>query len=157
VILEPGRSISGNAGILLTRTSYVKQSGDKQFVIVDAAMTDLIRPALYNAYHFIWPTSPGKDYIPAHRGSDQKTSGLIKVDIVGPVCESADFLAQERLLPPVKRGDLLAVFTAGAFSFAMASHYNSRPNAAEVLVEGKNFRTIRRRETYEDLIAAENV
>lgn len=157
VILEPGRSISGNAGILLTRTTYIKQGGDKQFVIIDGAMTDLIRPALYDAYHFIWPVNPGKKYIPAHRGPDQKVSGLVKVDIVGPVCEAADFLAKDRQLPPVKRGDLIAVFTAGAFSFVMASHYNSRPNAAEILVEGENFRTIRRRESYDDLIAAENV
>ncbi|MHC4441061.1 MAG: diaminopimelate decarboxylase [Planctomycetota bacterium] len=157
VILEPGRSISGNAGILLIRATYIKQGGDKQFVIIDGAMTDLIRPALYDAYHFIWPVRPGKNHIPAHRGADQKASGLIKVDVVGPVCESTDFLAQERLLPPVKRGDLLAVFTAGAFGFVMASHYNSRPNAAEVLVDGENFSTIRRRESYEDLMASENV
>ncbi|UCD30239.1 MAG: diaminopimelate decarboxylase, partial [Planctomycetota bacterium] len=157
VILEPGRSISANAGILLTRTSYVKSSGDKQFIIVDGAMTELIRPALYDAYHFVWPVAPGIGFIPTERRRDLTFPGTIEVDIVGPVCETADFLAKDRPLPPIKRGDLIAIFTAGAYGFAMASHYNSRPNAAEVLVEGTTFRTIRRRETYDDLIAAEEV
>ncbi len=155
VILEPGRSISANAGILLARVLYVKQGGDKQFVIVDAAMTDLIRPALYDANHFVWPVRPGMDHVPAQRRHDLRMPGCRMVDVVGPVCESGDFLARERYLPPVQRGDLLAVFTAGAYGFVMASHYNSRPNAAEVLVDGSNYRIIRRRESYEDLIEAE--
>jgi len=157
VILEPGRSITANAGILLTRTIYLKGSGDKQFVIVDGAMTDLIRPVLYDAYHFIWPVRPGAGFTPSRRRRDAAPAGTVRVDIVGPVCETSDFLGRDRQLPPVSRGDLLAVFTAGAYGFVMASHYNSRPNAAEVLVEGSTFRTIRRRETYADLIAPEEV
>lgn len=155
VILEPGRSIAANAGILLARTLYVKRGGDKHFVIVDGSMTELIRPALYDAYHFIWPANPGPGFVPSQRWRGLNFPGTSEVDIVGPVCESGDFLGKGRLLPPVKRGDLIAVFTAGAYGFAMASHYNSRPNAAEVLVEGGEFRTIRRRETYKDVIAAE--
>lgn len=157
IILEPGRSIAANAGILLTRTVFVKQSGDKQFVIVDGAMTDLIRPALYDAYHFVWPARPGPQLSPARRSKDLILPGTRKVDVVGPVCETGDFLAKDRDLPPVKRGDLIAVFTAGAYGFVMASHYNSRPNAAEVLVDGDTFRVIRRRETYEDLVAPEEL
>lgn len=156
VIIEPGRSIAANAGILLTQTTYVKQGGDKQFVIVDGAMTDLIRPALYDAFHFAWPVAPGTGLVPSERRKDLKLPGTTPVDIVGPVCETGDFLAKDRSLPPVKRGDLIAVFSAGAYGFVMASHYNSRPNAAEVLVEGRNARLIRRRETYADLIQTEN-
>jgi diaminopimelate decarboxylase len=155
LILEPGRSISANAGMLLARTVYVKRGGDKEFVIVDGSMTELIRPALYDAYHFIWPVNPGPGFVPSQRWRGLTFPGTSEVDIVGPVCESGDFLGKSRLLPPVKRGDLMAVFTAGAYGFAMASHYNSRPNAAEVLVDGGKFTTIRRRETYADLIAAE--
>ena len=155
VILEPGRSIAANAGILLTRVVFVKQGGDKRFVIVDAAMTDLIRPALYDAFHFAWPVQCGEAFVPPQRGADLKLPGLVEVDIVGPVCETSDFLAKERYLPPVARGDLIAIFTAGAFGFVMASHYNSRPNAAEVLVDGDKVQTIRRRETYADLVAPE--
>ena len=155
VRLEPGRLISANAGVLLARTIYVKQGREHRFVICDAAMTDLIRPALYSAYHFIWPVEPGGDFIPPHRGSDLRLPGLLKVDVVGPVCESGDFLAKDRWLPPVKRGDLLAVFSAGAYGAVMSSQYNSRPRAAEVLVENGSVRPIRRRETYDDLVAAE--
>ncbi len=155
LILEPGRSIAANGAILLTRTVHVKQGGDKQFVIVDGSMTELIRPALYDAYHFVWPAAPGPAAVPPDRGRRTRLPDTRKVDVVGPVCESADYLARERHLPPVRRGDLLAVFTAGAYGFVMASHYNSRPNAAEVLVDGSDFRVIRRRETYRDLVAAE--
>lgn len=154
-VIEPGRSISANAGILLARTTFVKQGPDKQFVIVDGSMTDLIRPALYDAFHFAWPVQPGAAFVPPARKADLNLPGSVEVDIVGPVCESADFLAKGRHLPPIKRGDLVAVFTAGAYGFVMASHYNSRPNAAEVLVDGESFKVIRRRETYDDLIAAE--
>ncbi|MBP7936647.1 MAG: diaminopimelate decarboxylase [Phycisphaerae bacterium] len=154
-VIEPGRSISANAGILLVRTTFVKPGPDKQFVIVDGSMTELIRPALYDAFHFAWPAQPGSAFVPPVRQADLNLPGSVEVDIVGPVCESADFLAKARYLPPIKRGDLIAVFTAGAYGFVMASHYNSRPNAAEVLVDGDSFRTIRRRETYDDLIAAE--
>jgi diaminopimelate decarboxylase len=155
IILEPGRSIAANAGILVTRTLFIKRSGDRQFAIVDGAMSDLIRPALYDAYHFVWPVVPGPQYSLAERRRNVHMPDTVKVDVVGPICETSDFLAKDRDLPPVKRGDLLAVFTAGAYGFTMASHYNSRPNAAEVMVDGSNFRVIRRRETYDDLIAAE--
>jgi diaminopimelate decarboxylase len=155
VIVEPGRSIAANAGILVVRTQYVKQGGDRQFLIVDGAMTDLIRPALYDAFHFAWPVVCGKDFQPPGRKADLHLPGCAEVDIVGPVCETSDFLAKGRFLPPVQRGDLIAVFTAGAYGFVMASHYNSRPNAAEVLVDGANCEVIRRRETYADLVAAE--
>jgi diaminopimelate decarboxylase len=155
VLLEPGRSIAANAGVLLARVIYRKASGDKTFVIVDAAMNDLIRPALYGAYHFAWPVSPGKGFVPAVRWADQDLPGLERVDVVGPVCESGDFLARDRLLPPVRRGDLIAIFSAGAYGFSMSSQYNSRPRAAEVLIAGKAARLIRRRETYDDLVAAE--
>jgi len=155
VILEPGRSISANAGILVTRVLYNKKGGEKNFVIVDAAMSDLIRPALYEAFHFIWPAQPQKGYELENRSDTVDLSGLKKVDVVGGICESSDFLAKDRMLPPLKRGDLLAVFTAGAYGFAMSSQYNARPRAAEVMVEGGRFRVIRRRESYEDLIALE--
>jgi len=155
IILEPGRSISGNSGILLTSVLYIKQGGERNFVIVDAAMTDLIRPALYQAEHFIWPTTlrPGQAQPP--RKLDYLPTGGIKVDVVGGVCESSDFLARDRVLPPVARGEMLAIFTAGAYGFVMSSQYNSRPRAAEVLVMGDTWRIIRKRETYADLISHE--
>ena len=155
IILEPGRSIAGNAGILVTRVVYLKKSGDRDFLIVDAGMNDLIRPALYEAYHFIWPAKPAKGSLPASRGEGVSMPGLVPMDVVGPVCESGDFLAKDRMLPPMQRGDLVAVFTAGAYGFVMTSHYNSRPNPPEVLVAGDSYRVIRRRETYDDLLAAE--
>lgn len=155
VIIEPGRSISANAGILVTEVQYIKQGGDKQFVIVDGAMTDLIRPAFYDAFHFAWPVQPGTELTPPQRQKELDLPGTQVVDVVGPVCESSDYLARQRKMPPMQRGDLLAVFSAGAYGFVMASHYNSRPNAAEVLVQGDSFRVIRRREDYTDLIRAE--
>ncbi|WP_428937101.1 diaminopimelate decarboxylase [Fontivita pretiosa] len=157
IALEPGRYISGNAGILLTRVQYRKTGGEKRFVIVDAGMNDLIRPVLYESFHFIWPARPQAADVPAKRDRDMKPVDGEVVDVVGPVCESGDFLARDRLLPRTKRGDLLAVFTAGAYGFAMSSNYNNRPRAAEVLVDGDSFRIIRRRETYEDLLALERV
>lgn len=159
VLMEPGRSISANAGVLLGRVLYRKASGEKHFLITDASMTELIRPALYEAFHFVWPVTPcaaaGAPLPPPSRTKDLNLPGTTLVDVVGPVCESADFLAKDRRLPPVARGDLLCVFTAGAYGFVMSSQYNSRPRAAEVLVEGSTARLIRRRETYEDLVAAE--
>ncbi len=155
IIMEPGRTIAANAGILVTRVLYRKKSGDRDFLIVDAGMNDLIRPALYDAYHFVWPVKPPPGFIPTARGESVNMSGLLPMDVVGPVCESGDFLAKERFLPPSERGDLLAIFSAGAYGFVMASHYNSRPNPPEVLVEGDRFRVIRRRETYADLLASE--
>lgn len=157
VIMEPGRSIAANAGILLTRVLYLKQSGDRDFLIVDGGMNDLLRPALYEAYHFAWPVAPRAGFVPKNRATAADLPGLRLMDIVGPVCESGDFLAKDRMLPPMERGDLVAVYSAGAYGMVMASHYNSRPNPPEVLVDGDSFRVIRRRETYDDLMAAERL
>ena len=143
LILEPGRSMVGNAGLLLTRVLYNKETGDRRFMVVDAAMNDLIRPSLYDAYHEVLPVRES-------RGRPQLT-----VDVVGPICESGDFLAKDRALPQLDEGDLLAVMSAGAYGFAMASNYNARPRAAEVLVDGSRYSIVRRRESYEDLIAGE--
>ena len=155
LILEPGKSISANAGILITRVLYIKQGGRKKFVVVDAGMNDLIRPPLYNAFHFIWPERVTDEFVPSRRDKELKLKGTEAVDIVGPICESGDFFAKDRALPPVQRGDLLSIFTAGAYGFTMSSNYNARRRAAEVLVEGSDFRIIRKRESYEDLIALE--
>ncbi len=156
-IMEPGRSIAANAGILVTRVLYQKRSGDRTFVIVDAGMTDLLRPALYDAWHFLWPVRPACDLVPAARGEAAGGDGLIPVTVVGPVCETTDCFARDRLLPPMQPGDLLAVFTAGAYGMSMASQYNTRPRPPEVLVEGDRYRVIRRRETYDDLVACERL
>jgi diaminopimelate decarboxylase len=142
VMIEPGRSIVGQAGVLLTRVLYRKKNGEKEFVIVDAAMNDLIRPALYRSHHEI---------IPLRRNP----TGSIRADVVGPVCETGDFLARDRELANVFPGDLMAVCTAGAYGFTLASNYNARPRPAEVLVEGNATRVIRTRETYADLIRGE--
>jgi diaminopimelate decarboxylase len=148
ILLEPGRSLVGNAGVLLTRVLYRKATDGRRFVVVDAAMNDLIRPALYNAYHEILPlVEPRPEAEPAE---------LEVADVVGPVCESGDFLAKERPLPPVEPGALLAVLSAGAYGFAMASNYNARLRPAEVLVHGDRFQVVRRRESYEDLVAGES-
>ena len=143
ITIEPGRSIVGNAGALLTKVLYLKQSPSKRFVIIDAAMNDLIRPALYKAHHTIRPL--------------KTTGGSIVADVVGPVCETGDFLARDRELPDVQPGDLLAVESAGAYGFVQASNYNSRPRPTEVLVEGDTWRVIRTRETWEDLIRGEEL
>ena len=143
-MVEPGRSIVGPAGMLLTRVLYRKRNGSKEFVVVDAAMNDLIRPSLYRAHHEIIPV--------------RKTSlPPITADVVGPVCETGDFLARDRELAGVMPGDFMAVCTAGAYGFVQSSNYNSRARAPEVLVEGKGYRVIRQRETYEDLIRGESV
>jgi diaminopimelate decarboxylase len=144
VMVEPGRSIAGPAGVLLTRVLYRKRNGAKEFVIVDAAMNDLIRPALYHAHHEIIPVR--KNSLPP-----------VTVDVVGPVCETGDFLARDREMANAMPGDFLAVCTAGAYGFVQSSNYNSRPRGPEVLVEGSGYRVIRRRETYEDLVRGETV
>jgi diaminopimelate decarboxylase len=155
LILEPGRFIVGNAGVLVSRVVYTKESGGRHFVIQDAAMNDLIRPTLYDAFHRIWPVRP-TDGVPAPPDDyEADIPGTQKTDVVGPVCESGDFLAKDRRLPPMHRGDLLATFSAGAYGMAMSSNYNGRPRAAEVLVEGSSHRLIRRRETYADLVRPE--
>jgi diaminopimelate decarboxylase len=140
LVVEPGRSIVGDACVLLARVLYVKEQAGKRFVIVDAAMTELIRPALYGAYHAIVPVQEPDASAPRE-----------PADVVGPVCESGDFLALDRALPPLRRGDLIAIRGAGAYGAAMASHYNSRPFAPEVLVEDGRAVLIRRREPLESL------
>jgi diaminopimelate decarboxylase len=157
IALEPGRYIVGNAGILLTRVLYRKQGGEKKFVIVDAAMNDLLRPTLYESYHFVWPTKPDAANIIAQRNSEAVPVNGEIVDVVGPVCESGDYLAKDRPLPVTRRGDLISIFTAGAYGFAMSSQYNNRPRVPEILVDGATVKLIRRRETLEDLVAAERV
>jgi diaminopimelate decarboxylase len=142
LIVEPGRSIVGNAGILVTKVLYLKAGKEKDFVIVDAGMNDLVRPSFYGAYHHVQPLEKRK----------RKT---ILADVVGPICESGDFLAKEREMPAVAQGERLAVMSAGAYGFSMSSNYNSRPRAAEVMVNGKEFALIRRRETYRDLVRGE--
>lgn len=144
VILEPGRSIVGNAGILLAKALYLKKGQDKEFVIVDAGMNDLMRPSLYDAYHHIQPVVKNK-------------RGVIAADIVGPICESGDFLAKGREITAIKKGELLAVMSAGAYGFSMSSNYNSRPRVAEVMVKGRKHALIRSRETMKDLLRGETV
>ncbi len=145
LLLEPGRSIIGPAGILLTSVLYRKENDSKHFLVVDAAMNDLIRPALYGAYHEIVPVMQTK----------QSSAKNETIDVVGPVCESGDFFARDRELPRVEEGDLLAILDAGAYGMALASNYNSRPRPAEILVRGKSAKIIRRRENVRDLYAAE--
>ena len=146
LVLEPGRMIVGNAGVLVTRVIYVKEGTDKTFTIVDAAMNDLIRPTLYDAYHDIWPVEEAKS-----------ATAPVQQDIVGPVCETGDFLAEDRALPPFEAGDLMAVMTAGAYGAVMSSTYNSRLLVPEVLVAGDNFAVVRRRSTHDELITADHI
>jgi diaminopimelate decarboxylase len=143
LLLEPGRAIAGNAGVLLTRVEYLKHTAHRNFAIVDAAMNDLQRPALYGAWHDILPVAP-------------RTGDAEVYDIVGPVCETGDFLAKERLLS-LAEGDLLAVRSAGAYGFTMSSNYNTRPRAAEIMVDGDQAHVIRERETFEDLVRGEHL
>jgi diaminopimelate decarboxylase len=142
LIVEPGRALVGEAGVLLARVLYVKRNPAKRFIVVDAGMSDLLRPALYGSQHEVVPVRRRAG--PAHRA-----------DVVGPICETADFLAQDRELPELAGGDLVAILTAGAYGYSLASNYNSRPRPAEVLVDGRTARPIRRRETVEDLLATE--
>ena len=146
IVLEPGRMIVGNAGVLVTKVIYVKEGTDKTFMIVDAAMNDLIRPTLYEAYHDIWPVTEAR--------SDMSP---IQQDIVGPVCEAGDFLAKDRTLPPAAAGDLIAVMTAGAYGAVMSSTYNSRLLVPEVLVDGNKYAVVRPRPSYDDLIGADHI
>jgi len=142
LILEPGRVIIGNAGILVTRVLYTKSTANKRFIIVDAGMNDLIRPALYDSFHAVQPVK-------------MTHSEMFTADLVGPICETGDFLAKGRKMPPFKPGDLVAIMSAGAYGFSMTSNYNSRPRPAEAMVKGKLFSIIRSREAYEDLISGE--
>jgi len=136
--------IVGNAGILVTKALYTKATGVKNFVVVDAGMNDLIRPSLYDSYHRI-------------QSIVRRDGGEIEADIVGPICESGDYLARKRKMPAFQSGDLIAVMSAGAYGFTMSSNYNSRPRVAEVLVEGDRFHVIRERETYADLVRGERI
>jgi diaminopimelate decarboxylase len=147
VLVEPGRFLVGNAGILVTRVRYIKKSGDKKFAIVDAGMNDLIRPALYRSYHEIVPVE--------QKVESERNRKIEKIDIVGPVCESGDFFAVDREMPEVREGDLLAIMSAGAYGFVMASNYNSRPLPAEALVRGDKVALIRKRQTWDDLVRGE--
>ena len=146
ILVEPGRFLIGNAGVLLTRVRYLKQTGSKTFAIVDAGMNDLIRPALYQSYHEI---------VPVQQPKTERERKVSKIDIVGPVCESGDFFALGREMPEVHEGDLLAIMSAGAYGFMMASNYNSRPLPAEALVRGDKFALIRKRQTWNDLVRGE--
>ncbi len=144
LILEPGRFISGNSGIMVTKVLFRKKIGRKNFIIVDSGMNDFIRPSLYEAYHTIAPVTKPRRRLKKAR-----------YDIVGPICESGDFLAKGRALPALKQGDLLAVMGAGAYGYTMSSNYNSRPRASEVMVDGKRFFVVKKRETYKDLVKGE--
>jgi len=145
LVLEPGRVIVGNAGLLLARVLYVKDAPGRRFLVLDGAMNDLLRPSLYGAFHDIWPVVRPK--------SDDRAT----VDVVGPICESGDTFATQRALPPVRAGDLLAIMSAGAYGYAMASNYNSRPRAPEVLVDRQRWSIIRARENYDALTAGESL
>jgi diaminopimelate decarboxylase len=142
LVVEPGRALVAEAGILLARVVHVKSTGTKLFVIADAAMNDLIRPSLYGAYHEVRPVI-----------CDSRQQVI--ADLVGPVCETGDFLARARLLPKVQAGDLLAIFTAGAYGYVLSSNYNARPRPAEVLVDGRRWHVARKRETWRDLVRGE--
>jgi diaminopimelate decarboxylase len=144
LIFEPGRVIVGNAGVLVSRVLYTKETGEKNFVIIDAGMNDLIRPSLYGSFQGILPVTRGEE-------------GEMVADVVGPVCESGDFMAKNRRMPKFKPGDLVAVMSAGAYGFSMSSNYNSRPRACEVLARDDQFHIIREREDYDDLIRGEKM
>lgn len=155
LVLEPGRFIVGNAGILVSSVLYNKETGGKRYIIQDAAMNDLIRPTLYDAFHRIWPVQPPESVVERPEDYEAPIAGTFPQDVVGPVCESGDYLAKARNLPVMQAGDLLATFSAGAYAMSMASNYNARLRAAEVLVTGRTHRLIRRRETFTDLVGCE--
>jgi diaminopimelate decarboxylase len=143
LILEPGRLVAANAGVLLSRVLYVKQGPSRKFLILDAGMNDLIRPALYDAWHDIQPVKPD--------------GALVAYDVVGPVCESTDLFARDRQLPELKSGDLVAIMSAGAYGAVQGSSYNARPLAPEILVNGAQFSIVRGRPSYEEMMAAERI
>ena len=144
IVMEPGRFIVGNAGIFVTKVLYIKDNGFKKFLIVDGAMNDLIRPSLYHAYHEI---------VPVKKIKSKKES----VDVVGPICESGDFFAKDRMFPRVKTGDLLAIMSAGAYGYVMSSNYNVRCRVPEVMVKGGRYAIVKERETFEDLMRGEKI
>jgi diaminopimelate decarboxylase len=151
ILVEPGRFLVGNGGVLLTRVLYIKKSGPKKFAIVDAGMNDLIRPALYHSYHEIVPVKQPRTIRSTSKSMSKSKHRMEKIDIVGPVCESGDFFALDREMPEVHEGDLLTIMSAGAYGFVMASNYNSRPLPAEALIHGDKFSLIRKRQTWADL------
>lgn len=155
LIIEPGRTISGNAGVLACKVSYIKTGGSKTFAIVDTGMHHLIRPSFYEGFHFAWPTKVAPEHVPVKRAKEMDLPGLKTYDVVGPICETSDTLAPGRALPELKRGDGLCFFTAGAYGMVMASNYNTMQRPPEVLVDGAKATVIRRRETYDDLIEQE--
>ena len=155
IILEPGRAIAANAGILLLEVVVRKTSGRKTFLVCDGGMNALLRPSHYDAFHFAWPVKVPPSLVPTIRTEQPELPDLELVDIVGPICETGDFLARDRSFPPCDRGDLIAIFATGAYGMTMASRYNAMPLPAEVLVDGSDFRVIRRRETVEDLLTHE--
>ena len=142
VVMEPGRRLVGNAGLLLTSVEFLKPNAAKSFAIVDAAMNDLARPSLYGSYHAIVPVG-------------KAPRGKVEADVVGPICESGDFLAKDRTMPAFKSGDYIAAMSAGAYGFSMSSNYNSRPRVAEVMVSGARYEVVRERETLKDLVRGE--
>jgi len=144
LILEPGRVLVGNAGILVTKVLYTKTGDAKHFIIVDAGMNDLARPSLYGSYHGLWPVVEG-------------ARPQVKASIVGPICETGDFLAKDRLMPAFQPGELVAVLSAGAYGFSMSSNYNARPRVPEILVQDQDFYVIRKRETYRQLVWGESI
>lgn len=150
--LEPGRFIAGNSGVLISQIVFTKREGGKLFYIQDGGMTDLVRPAMYDSYHRVWPVKPA---VPMPFDCEGEIEGCEPADVVGPVCESCDYFAKDRYLPPMERGDYLCMFSAGAYGSVMSSNYNARPRSAEILVDGSEYQVIRRRETYEELIALE--
>jgi diaminopimelate decarboxylase len=154
-LLEPGRFVAANAGLLLLRVVRVKREAGKTFVICDAGMNALLRPSHYDAFHFLWPVEPRDGLVPPRRGLETGLTGLQTCDVVGPLCETGDYLALDRALPPLREGDLLAAFTAGAYGMSMASRYNAQPLPAEVLVDGRQATLVRRRESLDDLLAHE--
>ena len=157
IILEPGRSIAATAGVLLSKVLYTKRCGSRQFAVLDAGMSHLIRPALYDAFHFIWPTRPCGARLPQNFANEPNGESLVKYDVVGPICETGDLFARDRWLPPVEHGELIAFFSCGAYGMTMASHYNAVGNPVEVLVDESECRLIRRREQYADLVRQEEL
>ena len=155
IVAEPGRTICANTGVLVSQVQYVKYGGGKKFVVVDTGMSHLIRPTLYGGFHFIWPTDVVPTLEPMSRLRVMEFDGLEACDVVGPICESSDFLGKDRPLPKITRGENLCIFTAGSYGMVMASQYNAIPRPPEILVDGNSAELIRRRETYEDLIEAE--
>ena len=145
IVLEPGRVIVGNAGVLVTRVLYRKAGETKDFIVVDAGMNDLLRPSLYDAFHDVRPVD------------ESLAAARVMADVVGPICETGDFLSRDRVVPDARRDDLLAVMSAGAYGFTMSSNYCSRRRAAEVMVRGERFEVIRRRQNYDDLVAGEKI